>query len=185
MSPREQLMLCLPEPAANPHHAQPYADARQVLARQEHFVDRGAALLSTIQSLPALADLDIIDYDDPEYECDHSSSDNGMPWCCELAELRSRSLTQLTVGMLGGPPEGNTLRLVGLPELRELSVLGLPGVPMHIRIDAESFAGAPHLQSLLYTRGGGAAARAGQPVASNGAHLTEGVAMRDPELPCC
>ena len=111
-------------------------------------MDRGAGLLSTIQSLPALAGRYILDYDDPEYECDHSGSDNGMPWCSELAGLRSRSLTQLTVSMIGGPPEANTLRLVGMPELRDLSIYGLPGVPLHMRIDAESFAGAPRLQSL-------------------------------------
>ena len=72
----------------------------------------------------------------------------GMPWCSDLAELRSRSLTRLHVSMFGGPLEGNTLRLVGLPELRVLSVLGLPGVPMHMRIDTASFAGAPKLLSL-------------------------------------
>ena len=102
----------------------------------------------TVQRLPALQDLDILDGDDPEWERDLSRASNGMPWCQELAELRSRSLTQLTINMLGGPAEGKMLRLVGLPKLRALSLSGLPGVPLHMRIDARSFAGTPQLQSL-------------------------------------
>ena len=123
-------------------------DARQVFVRQEHFVDRGAALLSTVALLPALAELDILDYDETEGSRQLSSKDNGMPWCSELAELRSRSLTQLMINMLGGPAEGNTLRVVGLPELRALELRGEPHVPLNMRIDPSSFEGAPQLQSL-------------------------------------
>ena len=119
-----------------------------MIARQEHFVDRGAALLSTVALLPALAELDISDYDETEGSRRLSSEDNGMPWCSELAELRSRSLKRLAVHMLGDPAEGNTLRLVGLPELRALELCGEPDAPLKIRIDPLSFAGAPQLHSL-------------------------------------
>ncbi len=107
-----------------------------MLARYTCFEDRGAALMRTVQRLPALTELAVLDGDDPEYEQDLSHDDDGMPWCSDLAELRSRSLTRLTVTMFGGPAEGNTLRLLGLPELRALSVYGLPGAPLHMRIDA-------------------------------------------------
>ena len=121
--------------------------------RRTRFEDRGAALISTVQLLPALTNLDILDYDDPEFERDLSRrDDNGMPWCSELAKLRSRSLTQLTVNMLGGPPEGNTLRLVGLPELRALELRGVPEIQLNMRIDPSSFAEVPLRQSLHIIR---------------------------------
>ena len=76
------------------------------------------------------------------------SDTHGLPRCGELAELRSRSLTRLRVCILDGPEEGNTLRLSGLPELRTLELVGQSLMPLHMHIDAASFAGVRQLHSL-------------------------------------
>ncbi len=150
MHPRSvKLISCRTEPitelVSNPQAA---VCAWQVHVRRTRFEDRGAALMWTVQRLPALLDLEILDYDETEGSRRLRSEDNGMPWCSELAELRSRSLTRLAVHMLGGLAEGNTLRLVGLPELRALELRGEPGVPSNMCIERSSFAGAPQLHSL-------------------------------------
>ncbi len=117
--------------------------------RDKGFKDRGVMLLRTIEQLPVLVDLDI----------GFEGSANGRPVdprgrflrCQELAELHSRTLTSLVVTMLDGSMEGNTpLQLNGLPELRSCDLLGDDEgeTAMNIRIDAESFNGAPQLQSL-------------------------------------
>ena len=112
------------------------------------FSDRGATLLWTVQKLPALTELRIVkegqtaDLDAPV------SDSHGLPGCNELAQLRSCSLTQLTLWLLGGPPEGETLRLSGLPELRSCLLVGDRQLPPNIRIDAASFQGTPQLQDL-------------------------------------
>jgi len=124
------------------------ASAKQVIAKRTRFEDRGAALMWTVQRLPALAELEIADWDETEGSRRLRREDNGMPWCQELAELRSRSLTRLAVHMLGGPAEGNALRLVGLPQLRAIELRGEPDVPLNMLIDRSSFAGAPQLQTL-------------------------------------
>ena len=115
------------------------------------FTDRGATLLWTVQHLPALQQLAIV-HDTSDLGYDQlprvSGDDNGLPWCEDLASLRSASLTQLIVSMLGGPPDGNTLRLSGLPELRSLNLAGEPDIPLSIRVDAASFRETPRLQSL-------------------------------------
>ena len=112
------------------------------------FNDRGATLLWTVHKLPALTDLTI-------YRDGHISElrgpvsdSNGLPRCEELATLRSGSLTELDIGMLDGPLEGNTLRLNGLPRLKSCTLHGEPGMPLNVRIDGASFQGAPQLQSL-------------------------------------
>ena len=123
--------------------------ATQVTVSRTRFKDRGAALLWTVQQLPTLQHLDIV----------HDSfgtvgrrvldgNGSGLPWCSDLSGLQSRSLTQLHVDMLGGPPEGNTLRLDGLPELRSLSLAGSADAPLNARIDNASFQGTPQLRSL-------------------------------------
>ena len=71
------------------------------------FQDRGVTLLRTVQMLPALTDL-CIDYQGEVSKLRAPVSDsNGLPRCKELAELRSRSLTDLKVWMFGGPSQGN------------------------------------------------------------------------------
>ena len=62
--------------------------------------------------------------------------------------MHSRSLTRLGMSMLGGPAEGNALRLVGLPELRFCQITNEPGASIHLRVNAESLAGVPKLQAL-------------------------------------
>ena len=120
----------------------------QVVTRNVLFDDGGAALLRTIEHLPALTDLHVY-YDGMIYHLlDRITATNRLPCCEDLAELRSRSLTQLRVRMLGGPMEGNTLRLSGLPELRSCAIIGEAQLPLHMRIDDASFRGAPQLQSL-------------------------------------
>ncbi len=90
------------------------------------FDDFGISLLQAVGRLPALTDL-VIDHDGAVQEKrteatqedpDADLSNNGLPHCDVLEDLRSDSLTRLSMAMLGGWPEGNTLRLVGLPELR-------------------------------------------------------------------
>ena len=105
-------------------------------------------LLSPGQRLPALVDLVV------SHEGDLYDATDGMPRCKELAELHSRSLTRLSLGMLDGPAEGNTLRLSGLPNLRycALHVSREGDMPVHLRIDAASLRETPQLQNL-YVRG--------------------------------
>ena len=113
------------------------------------FDDRGATLLSTVQLLPALTELDIYGTDGEAVLIDPVSDDNGLPRCRELAELHSRSLTWLRVCMIDGPADGNVLRLKELPQLRSVELNGhLEYPPIHMRIDAASFEGTPKLQNL-------------------------------------
>ena len=112
------------------------------------FDDGAVALLWTIEDLPALTDLHVC-WDGMIYHLlDRISATNRLPCCGDLAELHSRSLTQLRVRMLGGPTEDNTLRLSGLPELRSCAIVGEADLPLSIRVDDASFQGAPQLQSL-------------------------------------
>jgi len=112
------------------------------------FQDRGATLLRTVQMLPALTDL-CMDYQGEVSKLRAPVSDsNELPRCKELAELRSRSLTVLKVCMLGGPVEGNTLRLSGLPELRSCTLITQPAMRANMRVDAKSFRGLSQLRSL-------------------------------------
>ena len=112
------------------------------------FEDRGAILLWTVQKLPALRDL-CVSYESEVANLDAPVSDsNGLPRCEELAELHSHSLTELKLWMLGGPADGNTLRLSGLPELRSCIIMTDHKMPLSMRIDATSFQGAPQLRDL-------------------------------------
>ena len=113
------------------------------------FEDRGATLLWIVQKLPSLQDLSIT-YEEEASELRAPVSDsNGLPWCKDLAKLRSSSLTDLKVCMLGGPIEGNTLRLSGVPALRSCTLIDQePSMPHNMRIDAESFRGLSQLQTL-------------------------------------
>ena len=127
------------------------------MVRNEHFEDRGAALVSAAQRLPALETFHI-SYDKAIFFPTSEISDaNGLPRCKELAELHSRTLTRLIVSMLDGPHQDNVLRLSGLPELRSLELTGPPPYPddpeanlLHIRIDTASFKEVPQLESLHY-----------------------------------
>jgi len=114
------------------------------------FDDRGATLLWTIQRLPALLELDVSFRGYPDSVIAPISDEHGMPHCRQLAALHSRSLTRLDVKMIGGPDDidGNTLRLVGLPELQSCTLKNSDGLPAHICIDAASFHGVPKLQAL-------------------------------------
>ena len=123
-------------------------DPLQVTVGSMRFNDRGTTLIRTIQRLPALVDL-VISYDDwRDGELAVARDDDGLPRCQDLAELRSPSLTRLSVSLLGGPAESNTLRLSGLPQLRKCELYGQPNSPLAMDIDAASFQGAPQLQSL-------------------------------------
>ena len=111
------------------------------------FEDRGTTLICAVQQLPALEYLDI-NHDGTAADVLAPISDNnGLPQC-QLAALHSNSLTELRVCMLGGPTLGNMLRLGDLPKLRSLSLAGDVFLPMHMRIDAASFQGAPTLEAL-------------------------------------
>ena len=112
------------------------------------FDDRGATLLDTVQQLPALANLTICFKGAARSLLKAIGDDHGLPECKQLAALRSRSLTRLDVQMLGGPAEGNTLRLIDVPELRSCTLRGLDGRRANICLDATSFQGAPKLQEL-------------------------------------
>ncbi len=101
----------------------------------ELFTDHGATLLRTIQHLPALTDLDVSYLALQEELREPLSSTNGLPACKELADMHSRSLTRLDVSMLGGPSNGNTLRLIGLPELQSCRLSGEPHVRRATRAD--------------------------------------------------
>jgi len=120
----------------------------QVVMCDKLFQDHGATLLWTVQQLPALSDL-VIDYEGSLANLDAPVSDrHGLPRCAELAALHSRSLIRLKVCMLGGPEEGNMLRLCGLPQLQSCDLAGHPELPLNMRIDASSFQGCPQLESL-------------------------------------
>ena len=112
------------------------------------FEDRGATLLCTAGRLPALRRLCITYDGEVPYLRAPVSETHGLPECKELAELRSHSLTELTIWMLGGPPDGNILRLSGLPKLRYCELIGDPAMPLNLRIDGASFQGTKHLESL-------------------------------------
>lgn len=105
-------------------------------------------LLSTIQQLPALTRLDVVYVGIASELHAPVSESHGLPRCEELAQLHSRSLTQLRVSMLGGPMDGNMLRLTDLPELRSCTLSGEPTLPLNLRVDAASFQGVPQLQNL-------------------------------------
>ena len=107
---------------------------------------RGAPLFRTVQRLPALLDLDV----DTEGQLHAAvSAGNGLPRCEELAQLHSRSLTQLSVSVLEGPEEeGAPLRLHALPELRSCELVGSALADACVRIDPVSFRGVPQLQNL-------------------------------------
>ncbi len=122
----------------------------QVGVYYEYGEDHSVTLVSTVSRLP-LRDL-TIRYLDPQTGGDCAADGQGLPRCRELADLHSRSLTRLRVDVLSDPADGNTLRLVGLPELRSChlrcgSGLGA-GHPVTLSVDAASFRGAPQLQSL-------------------------------------
>ena len=119
------------------------------MVRNVLFEDRGATLISAVQLLPDLADLDIsCEYYEMVDVDAHASDGKGLPRCAELAGLHSRSLTRLSVFMLDGPAEGNTLRLSGLPQLQSCEIITGPDTPLHIRCDAARFQEVPQLRSL-------------------------------------
>ena len=93
------------------------------------FEDRGETLLAAVGRLPALKALHITYHGVVQTLLAPVSDRNGLPRCEELASLHSRSLTRLSVGMLGDPEKADTLRLVGLPELRSCRLMTQPGVP--------------------------------------------------------
>ena len=112
------------------------------------FEDRCAALISASQQLPELPELSI-SYEGHVYDLPADVSDrNGLPRCKELAELRSRSLTSLSVSMLDGPAQGNALRLSGLPALRTFRIFAEASRPLGLRVDAASFREVPQMQAL-------------------------------------
>jgi len=112
------------------------------------FEDRGATLIWAVQQLPALACLDIHHDSTAQDVLAPISDHNGLPHCQQLAALHSNSLTQLRVCMLGVPPSGNTLRLVELPKLQSLVLVGESDMPLKMQIDLASFQGAPMLREL-------------------------------------
>ena len=116
------------------------------------FEDRGATLIRTVQRLPALEYFEIHFYGDVEALTAPLSDSYGLPRCKELAELHSHSLSQMRVYMLGGPEIDNTLRLGGLPALRSCELVGELNAPLHMRVNAASFDGAPLLQRLSLQR---------------------------------
>ncbi len=112
------------------------------------FQDHGETLLWTVQQLPALSDL-VIGHDGDLANLESPVSDSyGLPRCAELAALHSRSLTRLKIRMLGGPEQGNMLRLCGLPQLHSCDISGHVEMPLNMHIDAASFEGCPRLKSL-------------------------------------
>ena len=119
----------------------------------QHGEDRSATLVSVVPHLPALADLTIRFLDQQDLD-DADTDGEGLPRCRELSELHSRSLTRLRVDLFDNPDAdgGNTLRLVGLPELRSCQLRDGMGPrvkpPLGLGIDAASFRGAPQLRSL-------------------------------------
>jgi len=118
----------------------------------EHGEDHGTALIWTVARLPALLDLTMRFHDISMNAEDAANDGLGLPRCQELANLHSRSLTRLRVDMLGSSADaGNTLRLVGLPELRSCQLRGGWPSPC-LRIDSASFKGARQLQSLSVRR---------------------------------
>ena len=121
---------------------------RQVTVTSVLFEDWAASLISAVQQLPALKSFDIA-HDGGIDDVEEPLSDkNGLPHCQQLAALRSHSLTKLRVCMLGSPQLGNTLRLIGLPELRSCELVGEMFQPLNMRIDAASFQGTPMLEEL-------------------------------------
>ena len=122
---------------------------RQVSVYNVLFADLGATLLQTVHLLPVLTHLAIRHRNEVINLLAPVSSNHGLPTCKELGQLCSRSLTHIFVDMLGGPPDGNTLKLSGLPELRSATIYGGdPDMPLNLRIDGSSFQGALQLQNL-------------------------------------
>jgi len=121
----------------------------QVKVHDVLFEDRGVTLLHTVQMLPVLTHLAIRHCNEASSLLAPVSASNGLPTCKELSELRSCSLTQLKVEMLGCPPDGNLLRLSGLPALRSCWFIGSESdMPLNMCIDGTSFEGALQLQQL-------------------------------------
>ena len=121
----------------------------QVKVHNVLFEDQGATLLHTVQILPVLRHLAIRHCNEASSLLAPVSASNGLPTCKELAELRSCSLTRLTVEMLGCPADGNLLRLSGLPELRSCWFIGSESdTPLNMCIDGTSFEDAMQLQQL-------------------------------------
>ena len=121
----------------------------QVIVLDVLFEDRGAALFRTAQMLPALRILSITYEGQVDNLRAPITDSHGLPECKELATLRSCSLSELTIWMLGGPPDGNTLQLSGLPQLQSLTLRGGdPSMPLNLHIDAMSFHAVPQLRRL-------------------------------------
>jgi hypothetical protein len=121
----------------------------QVAVGDELFEDRADALLWTVAHLPALLEL-VVSYQGTKVRSgpDADGLIYGLPRCHELAQLRSSSLTHLKVSLVGGCAKMNTLRLIGLPQLRGCVIVAEGRGPANIRIDADSFRGAPQLREL-------------------------------------
>ena len=114
-----------------------------------HLEDRGSTLIWTVQQLPALVELHI-EYDDTAKQHRPASAAIGsrLTRCKEVSELHSRSLTRLRLSMVGGSDEANTLRLVGLPNLRCCELIEQSELPLKTMVDAASFGGVQQLQLL-------------------------------------
>ena len=120
----------------------------QVTVSTVLFEDCCTTLIWAVQQLPVLTFLDIHHDGTVDDVFAPVSDDNGLPHCQQLAALHSNSLTELRVCMLGAPPFDNMLRLVGLPKLQSLQLIGERYLPLNMRIDAASFQGAPMLEEL-------------------------------------
>ena len=121
----------------------------EVVVGEELFEDRAEALLWTVARLPMLLEL-VVSYQgtkdgaDPNADCWFF----GLPRCRKTSQLRSTSLTHITISIVGGQPEVNELCLVGLPRLQSCVIIAEGRVVANIRIDAQSFRGAPQLREL-------------------------------------
>ncbi len=123
---------------------------QQVATHHEYGGDHSAALIWTVARLPALLDLTMRFHAISMNAEDGADDGLGLPRCQELAELHSRSLTQLRVDLFGDAEDSNMLRLIGLPALRCCQLRG--GLCSPLRTDAATFQGAPQLQSLRVDR---------------------------------
>ena len=104
--------------------------------------DRGAAMLQAVARLTALTMLEVGYFEDEEI----TPANIKLPWCLELAELRTTSLRNLSVAISGGT--GDVLRLSGVPNLLTCHLLADNRSDAEFRVDSSSLAGCTKLVEL-------------------------------------
>ena len=106
--------------------------------------DHGATLIRIASRLPDLYQLDV--NNEAEQNADPSPGETKLLRCQELAELRSTTLTSLSIAIASGT--GDVLRLSGAPNLEKCHLLAYQRSSAEFQVDPTTFAGCSWLEEL-------------------------------------